>query len=171
MSNNEVVLGRGTGSGVYRGYRYHIGMHHDAPHPRDEWDDQCTQEMIDEYEEGFHVYYFTIDGIDPERWGSYYYGATHDHSGLMFDIMEEIDFEIDGRFAYKTRNTLPTSLIGPRPEEQESDEDEDDDCGCTSIDIGWDGTDGSVVNVIECSDYDCPRRTHETNESRLRRKQ
>ena len=31
------------------------------------------------------------------------------------------------------------------------------DCGCTSIDPGWDGADGGVVDVIQCSDPHCPR--------------
>ena len=32
-----------------------------------------------------------------------------------------------------------------------------EDCGCTSIDPGWDGADGGVVDVIQCSDPHCPR--------------
>lgn len=96
MSNNEVVLGRGTGSGVYRGYRYHIKQHDDSPHPVDEWGIDTGEPLIEDWRNG-HVYYFSIDGIDPEHWGGYYYGKDHDESGLMYDIMEEINYEIDGR--------------------------------------------------------------------------
>ena len=101
------MIGLGTGTGVYRGYRYHIHEHSEAPHPFEEWEDlkerfeadQCSPEeldMIAGYENGGGVHYFTIDGIDLERWGSYYYGTTHVHSGLMYDIMTEIDSEIKG---------------------------------------------------------------------------
>lgn len=99
MSN---VLTHGTGTGVYRGFRYHIYQHDSAPHPTDEWPDLAAgasleqKEMIADYEEGGHVYYFTIDGLDPEHWGSYYYGKHHESSGLMYDIILEIDNQLGG---------------------------------------------------------------------------
>lgn len=43
-------------------------------------------------------------------------------------------------------------------------EDEQEDCGCTSIDYGWYGNDGGIVNDIQCSDEGCPRAAKGTEE-------
>lgn len=87
---------RGTGTGEYRGYTFKVWQMDTAPDPRDEYGDQCTDQMLADYRNGHHVYAFKIDGMEHDgAHGSYYYGADHYESGLMFDIEGEIDSEID----------------------------------------------------------------------------